>query len=198
MDIQITFQKFVKKIFLITLIILRKIILYNKKLRLLNINQKISCQIKLNTFKNKEKKEYEKVETTEKGTLNTETEIMSFKKTFVLEFFFEKEQYIEFEIIGNITAKIQTSLHNIMGSRNQTLKQVIEGTNDIYLEVKGISYEKELISILNVNIYVKGDLSRKAILYKIYKKDNDKTENLYKSEGIRGDPIKKKIKYILL
>ena len=168
------------------------------KLRLLNINQKISCQIKLNTFKNKEKKEYEKVETTEKGTLNTETEIMSFKKTFVLEFFFEKEQYIEFEIIGNITAKIQTSLHNIMGSRNQTLKQVIEGTNDIYLEVKGISYEKELISILNVNIYVKGDLSRKAILYKIYKKDNDKTENLYKSEGIRGNPIKKKIKFKLL
>ena len=168
------------------------------KLRLLNINQKISCQIKLNTFKNKEKKEYEKVETTEKGTLNKEKEVMIFKKVFVLEFFFEKEQFIEFEIIGNITAKIQTSLHNIMGSRNQTLKQVIEGTNDIYLEVKGISYEKELISILNINIYVEGDLSRKAILYEIDKKNGNEKVNLYKSEGIRGNLSKKRINFKLI
>ena len=166
------------------------------KLRLLNVKKNISCQIKLNIFTNKEKTKYKEIETTKKGTLNKEKEVMIFKKVFVLEFFFEKEQFIEFEIIGNITAKIQTSLHNIMGSRDQTLKKIIEDKDEIYLEVKAIPVKKELISILNINIYVEGDLSRKAILYEIDKKENNKKENLYKSEGIRGNIIEKKIKFI--
>ena len=168
------------------------------KLRLLNVKKNISCQIKLNIFTNKEKTKYKEIETTKKGTLNKEKEVMIFKKVFVLEFFFEKEQFIEFEIIGNITAKIQTSLHNIMGSRDQTLKKIIEDKDEIYFEVKAISVEKELISILNINIYVEGDLSGKAILYEIDKKENNKKENLYKSEGIRGNIIEKKIKFKLL
>ena len=167
-------------------------------LRLLNLKKKIFCQIKLNIFTDKTKSEYKTNGIIDNGILDKEKEIMKFQKPFVLEFFFEKEQFIEFEIIGDIEAKIQTSLHNILGCRDQIFKENIKGTDDIILEVTGISMQKDLISILNINITVEGELNKKAILYEIDKKNGNEEVNLYKSEGIRGNVSKKKINFKLL
>ena len=58
--------------------------------------------------------------------------------------------------------------------------------------------QKDLISILNINITVEGELNKKAILYEIDKKNGNEKVNLYKSEGIRGNLSKERINFKLL
>ena len=75
-----------------------------------------------------------------------------------MSYFFEKEQPIEFRITGTINGVVKSSLASIMGSRGQTLRKEIEGTDGIILEIKGYSFRKKLTSNLNINISMKGNL----------------------------------------
>ena len=164
--------------------------------RLLNIKGDHSCQIKLNIFTNREKTASKTGGTTELGNVDGKTDTMSFQKFFVMEYYFEKEQPIEFVISGTIEAKIQTCLPNIMGSRGQIFKRTIEGTDGVILEIKGFSLEKDIINILNININMYGDLDRKGFTYEFMALENEKKEQmLYRSEGIKAFKTDKEINF---
>ena len=166
--------------------------------RLLNIKGDLSCQIKLKIFTNREKTASKTGGTTELSNVDKESETMSFQKFFVMEYYFEKEQPIEFIISGSIEAKVQTCLPNIMGSRGQIFKKAVEGTDNVILEIKGFSLEKEIIEILNFNIKMYGDLDRKGITYEIMALENEeKNQMLYRSEGIKAFKTDKEIDFKL-
>ena len=155
--------------------------------RLLNIDKDYSCQIKLNIFTNKEKTAFKPGGTTEIGSLDKKNGIISFQKFFVMQYFFEKSQPLEFVIFGSIQAKIQTSLQNIMGCRGQIFTQEIDGYDNVTLEIKGFEFEQKIINILYINICLKGDLCRKGLVYSFISKERkDKKQILYKSEGIKA------------
>ena len=164
--------------------------------RLLNIKGKHSCQIKLKFLT---EENLIKEEETEEGFVDEETETMSFQKFFMMKYQFEKNQQIIFEISGTIEAKIQTFLQNIMGGREQTFKKTIEGTDDVIFEVKGFSYENELISILNIDISMKGNIENTGLIYKIINKaDENKKGYLYRSECVKPIKTEKEIDFIIL
>ena len=167
--------------------------------RLLNIYKDHSCQIKLNIFTNQERTTFKPGGTTEIGNIDKKTGIMSFQKFFVMEYFFEKNQPLEFVIFGSIQAKIQTSLQNIMGCRGQIFIKEIEGYDDITLEIKGYAYEQKIINILYINISVEGNLNRKGLVYNLMTKEGEnKTQILYKSEGIKAIRADKEKKNFIL
>ena len=139
--------------------------------RLKNISGSQTCQVQLIIFTNSAKTASKTGGTTEPGRVDMNTNIMSFQKFFIMEYFFEKDQPIEFRITGDINAVIRTSLPSIMGARGQTLNRQIEGT-DVILEVKGFSYKKNLTSTLNVNVSVNGNLYGKGLVYTITAKGN--------------------------
>ena len=162
--------------------------------RLLNIKGKHSCQIKLKFLT---EENLIKEEETEEGFVDEETETMSFQKFFMMKYQFEKNQQIIFEISGTIEAKIQTFLQNIMGGKYQTFKKTIEGTDDVIFEVKGFSYENELISILNIDISLKGNIENTGLIYKIINKaDENKKGYLYRSECVKPIKTEKEIDFI--
>ena len=168
--------------------------------KLLNINEKNTCQIKLIIFTNSAKTAFKQGGTTDEGVLDKENNTMNFQKFFIMDYIFEKEQPIEFVITGSIDARIRTSLASIMGSRGQTFQKKIKEDDDIILEIKGFSYGKTLISTLNININMEGELSKKGLTYEIYAKgteDNPQNQLLYKSEGIKVIGKKKDIYFML-
>ena len=111
---------------------------------------------------------------------------MTFQKFFIMEYFFERDQPIEFRITGSINAVIKTSLPNIMGSRAQTFSRKIEDTDGVIFEIKGFSYRKKLTSTLNINIAVNGNnLYGKGLIYTLIAKGNNlnpQNQILYRSE----------------
>ena len=168
--------------------------------KLININENNPCKIKLIIFTNNAKTAWKQGGTTEEGKYNDETNTMNFEKFFIMDYLFEKEQPIEFVIMGGIDARIRTSLANIMGSRGLTFHKKIREEDDILLEIKAFSYGEKIISTLNINISMKGDLSRKGLAYEIYSKGTEeKPQNqiLYKSEGIKDIEKKNKIYFML-
>ena len=162
--------------------------------RLLNIKGNHTCQIKLKFLT---EENLIKEEETEEGFVDEETETMSFQKFFMMKYQFEKNQQIIFEISGTIEAKIQTFLQNIMGGKDQTFKKTIEGTDDVIFEVKGFSYENELISILNIDISMKGHIENTGLIYKIINKEKkNKKGYLYRSECVKPIKTEKEIDFI--
>ena len=150
-----------------------------------NINENNSCQVELIIFTNNERTAYKSGGITEEGYWDANTNIMSFQKYFIMSYFFEKEQPIEFRITGTINGVVKSSLASIMGSRGQTLRKEIEGTDGIILEIKGYSFRKKLTSNLNINISMKGNLYGKELFYLITAKGNNahpQNQKLYKSE----------------
>ena len=71
-----------------------------------------------------------------------------------MEYFFEKDQPIDFRITGTVNGAIKTSLPNIIGSRGQTLNKKIEGIDGITLEVKGYSYKSKMTSTLKFSLSI--------------------------------------------
>ena len=165
--------------------------------RLLNIKGNPSIQIKLKIFTNSEKTAYKQGGTTDEGVVDQKTCIMTFQKFFVMEYFFEKPQPIEFIIFGDINKKIKTSLPTIMGSRAQTFQKEIDDQYGPILEIRGFSFKEKLINILKFDIKMEGNLERKGLTYKISAKNNkNKEQSLYISEGIKGIQNKYKIEFI--
>ena len=150
-----------------------------------NISGNHSCQVQLIIFTNTQRTASKPGGTTEPGKVDYNTNTMSFQKFFIMEYFFEKDQPIEFRITGTIDAVIKTSLPNIMGSRAQTFSRKIDGTDGIIFEIKGFSYRKKLTSTLNINIAIEGSLYGKGLVYSITAKgtnNNPQNQTLYRSE----------------
>ena len=153
--------------------------------RIKNITGNASCQIQLIIFTNVAKTASKSGGTTDAGTVDSNTNIMSFQKFFIMEYFFEKDQPIEFRVTGTVNGVVRTSLPSIMGSRAQTLNRPIEGADGMILEVKGFSYKKNLTSTLNINVSMNGNLYGKGLVYTIKAKGNahnPQNQLLYRSE----------------
>ena len=150
-----------------------------------NVSGSNNCQVQLIIFTNASKTASKSGGTTDQGYVDSSTNTISFHKFFIMEYFFEKDQPIEFRITGTINGTVRTSLPNIMGSRGQTLNRQIEGTDGMILEIKGFSYKKNLTSTLNVNVSVNGNLYGKGLVYTITAKGNQsnpQNQLLYRSE----------------
>ena len=110
--------------------------------------------------------------------------IMTTQKFFIIDYFFEKEMPMEFRFSGDINITISTNLPSIMGSRAQTFKKPIEGTDYIF-EVKGFSFRTKIFSNLNIDVEIDGKISEKSLKYWIIAKGtNEKPldQKLYLSE----------------
>ena len=147
--------------------------------KILNIDSKNSCQIELIIFTNKEKTSFKKGGITENGTVDPENNIMNFSKFFIMDYLFEKEQPIEFIITGSIEARIRTSLAYLMGSKGHIFHKKIKEDDDMILEIQGYSYDKKLISTLNINISMKGELKKKDYAMKYMLRAQKKINKIY-------------------
>ena len=153
--------------------------------RIKNINGSHNCQVQLIIFTDSNRIQSKSGGQTEVGTVNSTTNTINFQKFFIMEYFFEKDQPIEFRITGTVNGVVKTSLPNIMGSRGQTFNRPIEGTDGIILEIKGFSYKSKMTSTLKVDVSVNGHLYGKAFMYTIKAKGNNNNPQnnmLYKSE----------------
>ena len=121
---------------------------------------------------------------TEEAEVDYSSKAINFEKFFVMEYFFEKEQPIEFRISGSINTTIKTTLPSIMGSRGQTFTRKID--NDVIFEIKGFSYKAKITSTLTFNVKITGnDIQKYGLLYTINSKGSNKNPSnsiLYKSE----------------
>ena len=159
--------------------------------KLKNVIGSANCQIHLTIFTNPQKTQSKSGGSTDTGTVDPNTNIISFNKFFIMEYYFEKDQPIEFRITGTINGVVRTSLPSIMGSRAQTLNKQIDGTDGVILELKGVSYKTKLTSTLNINVSVNGPIYGKGLRYTIKAKGNNqnpKNQLLYSSELI--SPLK--------
>ena len=153
--------------------------------KLKNISGNHSVQVQLIIFTNSTLSAYKPGGTTEVGKIDLTTNIMSFQKFFIMEYFFEKDQPIEFRITGTIQAIIRTSLPSIMGSRAQTFTRKLEDADGVIFEVKGFSYRKKLTATLNINIGITGNVYGKGLIYSITAKGTNvhpQNQMLYRSE----------------
>ena len=152
-----------------------------------NISGSQNCQVELIIFTDSNRIASKSGGQTESGSVNSSTNTIDFQKFFIMEYFFEKDQPIEFRITGTVNGVIKTSLPNIMGSRGQTLNKKIEGTDGIILEVKGYSYKSKMTSTLKFSLTINGNLYGKGLLYSIKAKgsnNNPQNQMLFKSELI--------------
>ena len=154
------------------------------QVRLKNIFENKNIKIQLIYYQDSNKSIQQSDGETELGQFDPNKNVMTFTKFFIVDYFFEKEMPVEFRIIGDIESIINTSLPSIMGSRAQTYKKQIEGT-DIILEIKGFSYESILFSNLKIDVEIKGKVSEKSLKYWIIAKGTKKEpldQKLYISE----------------
>ena len=100
---------------------------------------------------------------------DAEKSIMTSQQFLVVDYFFEKEMPIEFRFSGDMNNTIHTTLPSIMGSKHQTYKKPIEGT-DLVFEVKGFSYRNKIYSNLNIDVEIDGKVSEKYLRYRFIAK----------------------------
>ena len=104
---------------------------------------------------------------TETASYDSSSNSISFKKFFILNYYFESEQPIDFIISGSINGKVSTTLPSIMGSRGQKLIRPIEGAGSAKLEVSGFSYKNKQTSTFHFKVGLNGNLNMKGINYTI-------------------------------
>ena len=144
------------------------------------------CKINLiqytdNTRKIKLKDEEE----TEMASVSSSSNSIIFNKFFILNYYFEKEQPIDFNISGSINSTISTSLHSIMGSRGQKFIKVIKEGKKPKLEIQGFSYKNKQRSTFLIKVEINGNFKIKGINYFLKflgSNNNKKNSILYKSE----------------
>jgi hypothetical protein len=157
-----------------------------------------NCQVELIIFTDSERRNYKSGGQTERSSVDSSTNTINFQKFFIMEYYFEKDQPIEFRISGSVNGVVKTSLPNVMGSRGQTLNKPIEGTNGIMLEVKGFSYKSKITSTLKFDVSINGTLYGKGLMYTITAKGNTSNPQntlLYKSEVNSPQKSIKNIKF---
>ena len=145
-----------------------------------------SCKVGLIQYTDSSRKTILKNEgETEYASVDSSTNSIIFNKFYILNYFFEKEQPIDFIISGSINGKVSTTLPSIMGSRGQRLIKPIEGGGDAKLEVKGFSYKAKESHTFYFRVGLKGMFNLKGINYRInYMGNMNRPQNimLYRSE----------------
>ena len=145
-----------------------------------------SCKVGLIQYTDSSRKTILKNEgETEYASVDSATNSIIFNKFYILNYFFEKEQPIDFIISGSINGKVSTTLPSIMGSRGQRLIKPIEGGGDAKLEVKGFSYKAKESHTFYFRVGLKGMFNLKGINYRInYMGNMNRPQNimLYRSE----------------
>ena len=144
------------------------------------------CQIRLVQYTDSSRKVILKNEgETEMASVDSSSNSIIFNKFFILNYFFEKEQPIDFIISGSINGKVSTTLPSIMGSRGQKLVRPIEGGGEAKLEAKGFAYKTKESHTLYFKIGLNGTFNVKGVNYKLtYLGTVTRPQNtlLYKSE----------------
>ena len=93
--------------------------------------------------------------------------------TFTVNYYFEREQPIDFIVSGSINGTVKTTLPSIMGSREQTLKRQIEfneyDLKDALINCTNLSdfymgnqyYDQAEYILINVMLLLPEDLNKK-------------------------------------
>ena len=102
---------------------------------------------------------------TEMASVDSNTNSIIFNHFYIMNYFFEKEQPIDFFISGSINGKVSTTLPSIMGSRGQTLIRPIEGGGDAKLEMKGFAYKNKESNTFYFKVSCNGKFNLKGINY---------------------------------
>ncbi len=121
---------------------------------------------------------------TESATKNNDN-CINFSHFFVMEYYFEKEQLIEFVINkGGDTISVETTLGNIMGSRGQKYINNLE--DNTVLEVSGQELTNNNMRA-RFEVSINGNLPKKGISYLVKylgKQNSPQNNNIYRSEII--------------
>ena len=105
-----------------------------------------------------------------------------------MEYYFEKEQPLGFQIKGSFNETVQTTLGSIMGSRGQKLKKTL--SNNSILEISGQRLS-DLKTNLNFDVNVSGNLNGMGISFLIKylgTQSNPLNNNIYRSERANTKP----------
>ena len=122
---------------------------------------------------------------TETTSADSSSKSIKFNKFFILDYYFEKEQYIDFIVSGAVNGKVSTTLPSIMGARGQKVIKSIEGGEDATLEISGFAYKYKQNSTFYFDVEINGNLNMKGVSYTVKSLGNyTKPVNniLYKSE----------------
>ena len=145
-----------------------------------------NCQVRLVQYTDNTRKAILKNEgETEMASVDYNTNSIMFNKFYILNYFFEKEQPIDFIISGSINGKVSTTLPSIMGSRGQRLVKPIEGGGEAKLEMKGFAYKNKESCTYHVKVQANGNFSMKGVCYTIKSlgsASRPQNNMLYKSE----------------
>ena len=133
----------------------------------------------------KGKKEFLQTDTVEVKDENN----ITFPTSLILDYYFEKEQKLEFEIKKNNNSKnynIKTTMGCIVGSKNSTFKKILESSREETFLIKAEKFQNASTQILEINFSMKNELNlvidKNLFFYKITTKDN---QLLYQSNIIR-------------
>ena len=127
-----------------------------------------SCKVILNQYTDKLRKILLRKEgETETASVDSSTNSISFNKFFILDYYFESEQPIDFIITGSFEGKISTTLPSIMGARGQKLIAPIEGKENVQLEINGFAYKNKETSTFAFKVELNGNFNKKGINYTI-------------------------------
>ena len=147
-----------------------------------------SCKVGLVQYKdNKRDTILKNRDETETASFDSSSNSITFNKFFILNYFFEKEQPIDFIISGSINGKVSVTLASIMGSRGQKLIKPIEGEGNANLEMYGFAYKNKQSSTFYIQVKLNEISNYKGINYTIkYLGNINKPNNtlLYRSEVI--------------
>ena len=124
---------------------------------------------------------------TESASCDFSSNTINFNKCFIVNYFFEIEQPIDFFIIGSFNGKVSTTISSILGARGQTQNKPIDGIAGATLEMKGFSYKNIQSATLYFKVNLNGKFSQKGLMYTIKSLGSmSKPQNtlLYKSEII--------------
>lgn len=154
-------------------------------LKLTNVQSNDNYQIKLILYNDKRKTSSKIGGTTSLSNKDSGTNEVTFNNFFVMEYYFEKEQFISFQLFRDNTylEDIQTTLGSIMGSRGQKYHEVFNITN-ITLNVQGHSL-RNLGFVAYFNAECTGRFKGMGLSYLLTHVGSDvslNTAKIYKSE----------------
>ena len=118
-----------------------------------NVDMSTEHKVELVCYSDNERKLSNSAGFTEKKSKNISDNSINFEQFFIIPYFFEKQQLLDFKIYYNQNdfETVQTSLGTIMGKRGQTLKKKLNNGEDIYISGKEMKRSNKTIN-LQVNI----------------------------------------------
>ena len=150
-------------------------------LTLKNINDTTEYSVSLLVYQDKNYQNPKNISSTE--NLSQKNSEIVFNQFFMMEYFFEREQLLGFQVKGStINETIKTSLGSIMGGRGQKIKKNL--SNNSILEIAGQRLS-DLKTNVNFETSVRGNLSGMGISFLIKHLGNQSAplnNNIYRSE----------------